>query len=198
MASQFTTTARVKAHLSIPAGVTQHDVRIGYAVDAVDAIILPLLGLNPITGSITQQWYSDYIDVEECDQDRVALSHTPLVAGSIAAVTNDGSALVSTDWYSRDTVSEIVLTGDGAFFTQGKRKVVVTYQAGYSSVPGTLSLAGDAIGAWVFQQLPKAGFESEKTGEYSYSASANGKMEESDLPPLIRRMLAGFRRVGTR
>lgn len=198
MASQFTTTARVKAHVGIPAGVTQHDARIGYAVDAVDSILLPLLGLDPISGSVTQQWYSDYIDVEEPDQDRVALTHYPVVAGSIAGVTSDGSLLVTTDWYSRDKVGEVVLTGSGSFFPEGKRKVVVTYQAGYASVPGALSLAGDAIGAWVFNQLPKAGFESERVGEYAYSAKGGASAADGDLPPLIRRLIAGYRRAGTR
>lgn len=199
MASQFTTAARIKAHVGIPAGVTQHDARIGYAVDAVDSILLPLLGLDPITGSVTQQWYSDRIDIEGPDEDRVGLAHYPLVAGSIAAVTNDGTALATTDWYTRDKVGEVVLTGDGSFFAEGKQKVVVTYQAGYPSVPGALSLAGDAIGAWVFNQLPKAGFESERIGEVGYSARGNGGgMDESDLPPMIRRLIAGYRRTGTR
>ena len=198
MASQFTTTARIKAHVGIPAGVTQHDTRIGYAVDAVDSILLPLLGLDPISGSVTQQWYSDYIDVDEPNEDRVALSHYPVVTGSIAGVTDDGTLLVVTDWYSRDKIGEVVLTGDGAFFTEGKRKVVVTYQAGYASVPGALSLAGDAIGAWVFNQLPKAGFDSESVGEYGYSARGSASASDGDLPPLIRRLIAGYRRTGTR
>lgn len=198
MASQFTTPARVKAHLSIPAGVTQHDARIGYAVDSVDSILLPLLGLDPISGSVTQQWYSDYIDVGEPNEDRVALSHYPVVAGSVAGVTNDGTLLGASEWYSRDKVGEIVLTGDGAFFAEGKRKVVVTYQAGYPSVPGALSLAGDAIGAWVFNQLPKGGFESERVGEYAYTSRSSSVAGDGDLPPLVRRLIAGYRRTGTR
>jgi hypothetical protein len=198
MASQFTTAARIKAHVGIPAGVTQHDARIGYAVAAVDSILLPLLGLDPISGSVTQQWYSDHIDVAEPNEDRVALSHYPVVAGSVAGVTNDGTLLAATDWYSRDKVGEIVLTGDGSFFAEGKRKVVVTYQAGYVSVPGALSLAGDAIGAWVFNQLPKAGFESEGVGEYRYTAKGGTSASDGDLPPLIRRLIAGYRRAGTR
>ena len=195
MASQFTTAARIKAHLGIPASVTQHDAKIGYAVDAVDSLVLPLLGLDPLTGSVTVQWYTDRIDVPDSYEDRVALNHYPVV--QVAAVTDDGSLVAATDYYTRTDVGEIVLSGSASFWTTGKQMVVVTYQAGFATVPGALSLVGDAMGAWVFNQLPKAGFASEKVGDYQYDAVPTA-VAESDLPPLVRRLLAGFRRAGTR
>lgn len=196
MASQFTTAARVKAHLGIPSGVTTHDTRVGYAVDAVDPLLLPLLGLNAITGSVTQQWYTDRIDVPGPAEDAVPLSRLPVVSGSVAAVTDDGGLVAATDYYVDNEAGEVRLTGAGSYFTQGRQKVVVTYQAGYASVPGDLQLCGDAIGAWAFNQLPRAGFESEKAGDYSVDVvPAAASMAETDLPPIVRRLLANYRRA---
>jgi hypothetical protein len=50
----------------------------------------------------------------------------------------------------------------------------------------------------VFNQLPKGGFESEKVGEYAYTAKGSASASDGDLPPLIRRLIAGYRRTGTR
>ena len=182
--ADFTSTTRLKTILGIPSAVTQHDTRLTNIVAAVDRQILDLCGM----AAITQQTYTEILDVDSPREDMIALSYRPIV--SVSALTNDDS-LVATDDYYIKSRSGYVMLKDG-WFTEGRQKVQITYVAGESSVPGDLLLAGDELGVAMFNAAPHAGFDSEKTGDYSYTLAPGA------VPPGVVRATAGYRRLFAR
>lgn len=176
----FTSTTRLKALLGIPAAVTQHDTKLTNIAAAVDQQLLDLMGM----AGFTSQSRTETVDIDGFNVDMIALKYSPVTA--VAAVTDNGQAIAATAYYANS--AGFLIRTDGGFFTPGRQKVSLTYTAG-QAIPGSLLLAGDELGAAMFNAAPHAGFDSERLGDYNY------RLPDAAVPAGVLRALAGYRRV---
>lgn len=180
--AQFTTLANVKAVLRAPSGVTRHDAMINLFLGGIDQEMLDLLGMS----SITSMSHSETYDIDGPRERSIALRHWP--ATSVAAVTDDGSAVAATDYYiDPDTRSFLRLKGSGSFFSEGRQTVQVTYTAGEASIPGDLTLAASIMVAAKVNASPHAGMGVEEANGYSASRASGS---EAYLPPEVASIIA--------
>lgn len=174
--ADFTTLGNVKAVLSVPAGVTRHDAMINLYLAGIDAEMLSLLGQSAITSTV----YSETYDVDGPRESAIALRHWPATA--VAALTDDGSLVAADNVYIDPATRAFVrLVGSGSFFTEGRRKVVVTYTAG-EPIPGDLITAATLLVAAKVNSGPHSGLASENGGGYSYQTASG---EAAYLPPSV-------------
>jgi hypothetical protein len=176
------TAARVKSYLGLPAGLTQHDTFLDYLCQSATEYVATRLGLS---SGLTVFSYSETLDVEDNGCDRLRLSAYPVV--SVTALSDDGSALDSEDFYLHRSARWVILSGSGAYFSQGKRKVVATYTAGWSTVPAPVLHALTLTAAFHFNHAPKEGIDSERIGAYSIALA---KGETQPLPMTAEVLLA--------
>jgi hypothetical protein len=170
----YTDRANVKAVLRVPAGVTRHDALIDLYLAGIDAEMLSLLGQN----AITQATYSETYDVDGVTA-AIQLRNWPCT--NIAAVTNNDSAVASTDYYiDPETRSFCRLKSLGSYFTPGPQQVQITYTAGLTQVPGDLTLCASLIVAHRVNTGGHGGLQGESSGGYSYDAA---KDAGAYLPP---------------
>lgn len=167
--------ARVKTYLGIPSGVTRHDTFLGYLCQEATEAVATRLGL---TSGLTVFTYNETLDVENAGCDRVRLGAYPVV--SVVALTDDGDAVNSADYYLHRSKRWVVLSGAYAYYTQGKQKVKACYTAGWSEVPAPVTHAMVLIAAHGFNRAPKIGMDSERIGAYSI-ALAKGEIERVPL-----------------
>ncbi len=176
----FTSTTRLKVLLGIPAAVTQHDAKLTNVAAAVDQQMLDLMGMAAFTSGT----WTETLDVDGPNVEMLALKYSPVT--SVAAVTDNGQSVQSTAYYANS--AGFLIRKDGGYFTPGWQRVSITYTAG-QAIPGSLLLAGDELGAAMFNAAPHAGFDSERLGDYNY------RLPESSIPATVLRALAGYRRV---
>lgn len=174
--ADFTTRSNVKAVLRVPAGVTRHDALIDLYVAGIDAEMLSLLGVS----GYTSQSYSEVYDIDGPRENAIQLRHWP--ATSVAAVTDDGSAVAATDYYvDPETRSFLRLKGSGSFFTEGRQKVAITYTAG-QAIPGDLTTAATLLVAHKVNSGGHVGYASEIGGGYHYTLATG---EAAYAPPSV-------------
>lgn len=180
----FTTSTRVKNALMIPAGITQHDTLIGNLVDAVDRTILQGLRLDGMTSAV----YEDKFDIEAWGQDAVLLRRRPVV--SVGAVTDNGSAVASADYYF-EPYGKLRLKGLSAQFTAGKQMVSVSYNAGFASPnlpPEDIALFATTACALWFNCIPNAGLGNSDVGGHKQEFTGV-------MPDAVERLMASYRQV---
>lgn len=169
----WTTADEIKAMLRIPAAITQHDAILGTIASQVSAEINAQLDL-PCSATTTMVSCAETLDVDDWGIDRIRLRYAPII--SIAALTDDGSAVARADYGWEAEIGYIFLKGDGAQFTPGKQTVAVAYTAGFA-VPATdapdLCGAAALMGIERFNRAPMTGHESESVGGLSYRATRN-------------------------
>ena len=182
--ANFLTTAKVKAVLRIPAGVTQWDDDIASWLAVAEEETLSYLGYP----FIVQTTATETFDIAGSQQ-AIALDGPNVT--SVAALTDDGSLVDADDYYvTANAVSPYLrLESLTDSFTQGRQKVAVTYTAGWSSVPERFTMAAALIAAGYWNQGPTVGFESEKMGSRSYRKTAE------IVPRQARALLNGWRRI---
>ncbi len=159
----FTTRVKVKAQLAIPSGITQHDAAIDDYVADANRTVLRALNL----AGMTAQSYTEVLDVREPDLREVALHR--MQVQSVTALTDNGAAVLAADRsFTREGI--VSLSADGAYFTQGRRTVQVTYVAGFTTTDGygfppeDLVQAATLIACDGFNRGPHAGLESLQSG----------------------------------
>ncbi len=191
--AKFTGIGRVKRMLGIPGvagtGITTHDLLISTLVTVVDQLILDELDLT--SADVTT--YSEKFDITRSGQREVALRRVPVV--SVAALTNDGSLIAASDYYTTD-YGQIRLIGSGDFFTTGRQKVEVTYTAGFSTVPEDLKHAASLIVCAQYNQSSHLGYNRESIGAYSYAIGNDGA--GILFPNMAQRILNNYRRIFVR
>lgn len=175
--------ARAKAYLGLPAALTQHDVFLGYLISAATEEVCERLGL---TAGLTVNSYSETLDVEDSDEDSLRLAAYPVV--SVVAITDSGALVASDAYYVHRSKRWVKLVDELAAFTQGRRKVQVTYTAGWAEpVPARILNLVSSTVAYHFNRIPKSGVDSERIGAYSISLA---KGEAGALSPEAEAMLA--------
>lgn len=154
--------ARAKSYVGIPAGITQHDTFLGYLISSITEHVATRLGL---TAGLTVNTYTEILDVEDYGEDQLRVSAYPLVA--IESLTDAGTALSPESYYVHRSRRWVRLTDHLSCFTQGRRKVQVSYSAGWASIPETILHAVTVSVGHHFNRLPKSGLETERIGAYS-------------------------------
>jgi hypothetical protein len=178
----FTSSARVKRELRIPAGVTTWDLLIDDIVVQAHASILTRLDL----AGKTVQTYSETLDIEGFRVSQIALRHRPTVA--IAALTDSGTAVAAENYALRS--GWLKLKGPGACFTGGVGEVDVTYTAGFASDPEDLIEAETLEACRRWNTGPKTGLGEERTGRYTWIGAKTGEARAR-----IDEILAAYERI---
>lgn len=178
----LTSTARVKAALGIPAGITFNDTAIGYAVDDANDFVLRALGYT----ALTTQVYVDRPIVVGNMQDSVVLRKHPAL--SVVGVTNLNSALLTTDYLLDTEVSALRLATVGGFWSTVTGEIVIEYVAGWTSdtVPKELTRCATMIASAWFNATSKAGMRSETFDGHRYDVS------EMPIPPGAQAILSRY------
>lgn len=189
----FASSTSIKRMLGIPSAVTTHDDAIAELLDPVDQIILDELNLTGTPyGAGTA--YTDKLDITSTGQNMINTTRRPII--SVAAVTVAGTAYTEGTNYKIDmSLGMITLMPSGSYFPVGTEQVIITYNAGFPSVPADLIYAGNLIACSMFNQQSHVGFVSEKAGSYTYSL---GKGAGSTIPALANRILNKHRRIFAR
>ena len=191
--AQFTGIGRVKRMLGIPGvagtGITTHDLLISTLVTVVDQLMLDELDLS--AAEVTT--YSEKFDITRTGQREVAVRRCPLV--SVVALTNDGSLVAASDYYTTD-YGQVRLIGDGDFFDTGRQTVDITYTAGFSSIPEDLKHAATLIVCAQYNQSSHLGYNRESIGAYSYAIGNDGA--GIMFPNMAQRILNNYRRIFVR
>jgi len=183
--SSYTTRAKVKQALRIPAAITVHDSYIDELLTDADELVNGYLGVAGLT--VTS--YNETHDIM-ASQDWVALTNRPIT--SVAALTDNGQALVEgTDFYADSATGYLRLLSSVDVFTVGRQKVSVTYSAGYATVPSDIVRAATMAAAAQFNVEGHSGLESERTASYSYKVDGH----PSGLPAQARARLNRYVRV---
>lgn len=184
----FTSTARIKRTLKIPAGVTQYDTLLGDLADYANDRILRELNLP---AGMTEATYTETLDVPTEPTRSVFLARMPVQ--SITSVSDSGATLTATDYYHKKH-GEVRLKGLGSVFSSGYQTVSVTYRAGFTNAtngeglpPPPLAHAATLIAVDGFNRGPMAGVASEGSGQF------NATMATDALPPEVERILAAYR-----
>lgn len=177
----FLTRARVKRAAGVPTGITFHDALIDDLLDVAEEAVLQWLQIPGLTTAS----YNETHDTRY-GQDRLSVRAWPIT--SIAALTDDGSAVSADDYYHHDTAPYVYLKDSGTF-TGGSQKVQITYTAGWSPVPDRFvqAAAFQAVAMWNAGR--HSGFQGESGPDYSYRIDPDG------LCPMAKTLLRGDRRI---
>jgi len=170
-------------------GITTHDLLISTLVTVVDQLMLDELDLS--AAEVTT--YSEKFDITRTGQREVAVRRCPLV--SVVALTNDGSLVAASDYYTTD-YGQVRLIGDGDFFDTGRQTVDITYTAGFSSIPEDLKHAATLIVCAQYNQSSHLGYNRESIGAYSYAIGNDGA--GIMFPNMAQRILNNYRRIFVR
>jgi len=181
----------VKAWLTIASGVTANDALLSRLITAVSLEFLREIGRTDFYPA------ADYTETREGDGDvRMVLRHWPV--NSIASMTIAGTSIAASSdqieaGYYIDTgldperLWELYLAG-GLVFTDAA-PIVVTYNAGYSSVPAD---AAQAVIEWVGYRY--------KSQQWIGTTSAHVQGESVQtqiavMPPTVQAVINRYRRV---
>ncbi len=181
----FTTVAKVKSAIRLPAGVTQHDSALGDFVDAANATVLREIGL----AGMTEQTYTETLDIEDATP-TVVLSRMPVQ--SIVAVSQSGSNFDASAYYWTE-YGKLTLAGSGAF-AAGRQALSVTYRAGFTTgnlPPADLAQAATLIAAQFWNESPFSGLEEEAIGPYRKRRAPAD--QGGAFAPAVDRILAKYR-----
>jgi hypothetical protein len=191
----FTTRQRVRSLLGLASGVTVHDELIDVLVDVADQMVFDEIDLPAVSGGRVTA-FDEYIDIDHAGVNEFAITNMPLV--SVVAITTGGtggSLLDSTNYYST-AWGQVRLTNDDSYFPVGRRKVWITYKAGFVNVPPDLAHAATIIAVHHFNEGPHVGFQSERLSTYNYKLANLGN--GMTMPLIAQRILYKYRRAFAR
>ncbi len=124
--------------------------------------------------------HTEYYDIYDY-QDTIFLNNFPIQ--NIAALTNDSVLVASADYLSysddgviklTDRVSLLTARSDRTpYFSEGKRMVWITYQAGFTVIPYDIQGVITNLVARRLEQSGMSSMMSERIGDYSYSRMTN-------------------------
>lgn len=190
----FTDLSAVKAQLGIPETDTSKDVPLNILIDGINADLLAIFSLD--STSVTA--YVEKHDVVDFGCSELRLKRYPVVA---VTEVKDNETVIDAADYSFNERGLIVLDG-GRTFTPGRRKVQVSFTAGWASAAdyADLSYAALVTAVMAWNQDRSAGLESEQIGRYRYklagvSGAGSGPGSAFVYPPTASRILARYHRV---
>ena len=202
----FTTLAKVKEELRIPAADTTHDARLTTIVAGVNAYFFGLFQLTDTDPTS----YTETYDVLDFGTEGFWLVQYPVVlATGVTEVKFDGTVQDADTYYlgrPRPMGLLCFKTSAGAPFSLpcGRQHIEVTHTAGWAAGDEHLvALCGAAtiLAAYRFNTGgSKLGLDSEKIGQYSYKLAAGvagagvgaGGSGRGYLPPDVSLILGGL------
>jgi len=198
----FTTVAKVKEALRIPAADTTFDALLATIVASVDSTFLTIFGLT----STDPTAYTNLYDIDDSETEGIWLLEYPVI--SVDEVKFAGTVQVLTSVYLRNPKSfgmlKLLSGGvNGArmpgTFPFGAQIVEVTHTAGWATVPDDLCGAATSVAVLRFNTDPKLGYDSEKIGQYSYKlgspgGGSGGESSGGGFPGTVNSVLAHHRR----
>lgn len=116
--------------------------------------------------------YNEEIDIEGCTEDSILLDNVPI--SSVVALTDNGS-LVDTDDYHVYEHGRVSL--ENSYFTEGYKKVEISYVAGFTPVPASIQNAAKKLVAEDYKGRKLRGFQSESIGDYKYRVPSMEKTQ---------------------
>lgn len=194
----FTSVATLKAYIGIPSADTSRDVYLAALVDFANAELCAFFGLT--TDAPTT--YVDRIDVaDSVDVETWQLWTRRYPVISITSVAEGSATLTSgTDYSLALDFGLVKRLGDLSAWSLGREEVVVTYVAGFATVPGDLAHAAALIAVQAYNTAARSGLRSETIGQYKYElggasvAGGAGGGGGFGIPPEAERVLAKWRR----
>jgi len=133
------------------------------------------------TGRIfSQANYDEFFDVEDAE-DTLFLRNFPIQ--SVAALTNDGTLVSAGEMeiYPNEGMIKLADTlirdrrgNPSPFFVEGKRTVVVTYNAGYTTIPAEIGSVVKNLVARTLGGAGSSGLSGESIGNYRYTRNTQG------------------------
>ena len=208
----FTTTAKVKTLLGIPAADTSQDARIDLLVAAANA---EMLGYFNLTSCDPTAYTNSYDFIDDAETQDVWLRQYPVI--SVDEVKFAGTVQDTSDYYLSNPaefglLSLTATTNTVPFFWRGRaapgfpygrQLTEVTHTAGWAggTPPADLQAAGALIAVARYNMDPKTGLAGEKIGQYSYTAGGgggaggSGGIAADGMPVSARRALSRHLRV---
>jgi hypothetical protein len=184
MTSALTSVANVKSALGIPAGTTRHDVIIGLYVDGIDQLMRDAIGVPGFTSTD----YTEWVETEEYGENMIRPSAWPIT--SIAAITDDGSLVAAGDYYISPDRSHVKIVSQGGAFTKGRRKVQITYTAGWTETEvGPMKNAAMLWAAAMFNQGAMMGLTQEQMGDRKVV------LADQSMPAIVAAVLGRYQRA---
>lgn len=180
--SRLVTLAEAREYMSLASGVA--DTLIQTLIDDVSSRVNNFCYGSG--GGFVAWSYYDEVDVEGPSEQSIKLSHVPII--SVAAVTDNGALIASDDYHVYDYGS---ISLENAYFTEGFKKVCVSYVAGHSPVPGDIKEAVKKLIAGNYKSRKLRGFAMEKIGDYSYRVPDLSKGQ--GFPPDILQTLMQYK-----
>lgn len=186
--ADLTTLANVKAWLSIT--TNGEDAVLQSLITSVSKYIE-----NWLNRTILSATYTEYRD--GTGTNRIMLANQPVTAVSSVVMNNLGVPAVAIPASTAMSFGyvfdarNIKLVGFGAKFPMGMNNVVVTYTAGYATVPVDIERACLELVALRFRERSRIGENSKSIGGETVSYNVK------DFPDSVRTLLNQYRKVAT-
>lgn len=175
------TLADLKSYLSI--ANTNADTELTRLLNASSALAEQLLCRNVFAGDRTERRHGN-------GRDMIQLRDAPIL--SVSSLTVSGSAVALSDGTSPGYLfADNALYLIGLCFTRGRYNVVVTYSAGYASIPPDLAHAVIEIAAQAYKERDWIGHQSKSLGGETVA------FLRSAVPESARAVIATYARTYT-
>ena len=144
--AEFATSVAIKRMLGIPSSVSTHDDAISDLLGVANQIVLDELNLTAGTTTV----YHDSLDVTSSIQTEINTTRRPVL--EVVALTIGGALYADTEYKIDLSLGMIKLKPIWNLLPGGRDNVVITYRAGFASIPSDLVYAGNLIACSMFNQ----------------------------------------------
>ncbi len=184
----FTTLARVKLDADIAGSDADRDTVINTIIDGITREMQDWMGRQIVQGTATAE------KIDGWQSEEIHTRHYPIIA--ITSLTEGGTTLVENTAFESlgdDKPSGRIvriLGGNPIQWAIGRRKVSVTYDHGYVTVPESLALAATAMAVIRYKETVQSGKGwrglASKGVEPSASATYDKELWEREVIPAMR------------
>ena len=167
----FATIDDVKISLGIALSDTSQDARIQAYVNAANAELLTLFGLDTVNPTV----YTNKYDIITTPEPGFWLIQYPVI--DIQSVTVDGDVIDSDEYYLARPQKFGCINRKNGYWDVSNQYIEVSHTAGFAVVPPQLTRAAVLLAIYMYNTEPKEGFEREKIGQYMYRLAGSVSIE---------------------
>lgn len=182
--TDLVTLAQVKVYLNLPSGAGPSDAVLQTMITAYSQAVRSYCNRD-----FTQQSYTEQIDGP--DSPRLALANGPVTSVASCSILDDQgnpTAVAVTDIRIVSNGLGCVLAWPKGWFPRGFGNIVITYTAGFATIPADLAQAVCELVGLRFRELDRIGYNSKSlAGE---TVSFNVK----DMPASTKMILNQYRK----
>lgn len=184
-ANALTTLAKAKAHCGVLPNQTVSDTKLEMFINAASAEIETYCDRKFVSQTETEYLHGR-------NQNMVIPKQWPITAITGLWVDGErqfgsGTEISNTEYFIEDDDTSILYTRR---FPHGYRNIKLTYTYGYTSIPSNLELACLWLVEWYYRHN-----DAHMMGRSSTSKGDENTAILTDMPPMIQRMLNGFKRT---